>query len=473
MKDKKTTYVHPDTFRDSLTTVNIDGSRKWVYAVQPKGIYYTARTYLSWVFYAIFFGMPFIKINGIPFLQFNILDLRFIIFGKIFTPDDFFIFALGMITFIVFIVLFTLVYGRIFCGWICPQTVFMEMLFRKLEYFIEGSAKDQKVLDRSPWNMNKILRRGGKHIVFFIVSFIIANTFLAYIIGADTIIKNIQEPVHEHIGMLAGLLVFTMVFYVVYAFVREVVCTVICPYGRLQSVMTDKDTIVVAYDYARGEPRGKFVKNKDKVAPDLGDCIDCNQCVEVCPTGIDIRHGTQMECTNCTACIDACDFVMEKVGRPKGLIRYTSENNIEKGEKLNYTLKMKAYTVVLVLLVGIMAFMLITRKNIDAHITRSTGQLYAEMENDRLANFYQIKITNKTNNLMPMELKLENISGDIKMLGEEQIVNIQPMEHKSINFLILINKDKVLSRKTELKISLYSNGEKVSTIKTAFLGPFK
>ncbi|MEZ5037774.1 MAG: cytochrome c oxidase accessory protein CcoG [Chitinophagales bacterium] len=467
-KEKK--QFDPDAFRDSLSGMNDDGSRKWVYAVQPKGIYYTIRTYISWVYLAIFFAMPFISINGVPFLQFNVVDLRFILFGKIFTPDDFFIFAVGMIAFIVFIVLFTIIYGRIFCGWICPQTIFMEMVFRKIEYLIEGGANAQRALNRSPWNANKILRRGGKHIVFFLLSFLIANTFLAYIVGVKTLFKYIPEP-FEHMSLIFGLFIFTLLFYSVYAFLRELACTVICPYGRLQSVLIDKDTIVVAYDHVRGEPRG-FKKNVSQEESGLGDCVDCNQCVVVCPMGIDIRNGTQMECTNCTACIDACDDVMDKVGRPRGLIRYASENNIEQGKKFVFTGRMKAYTGVLVLLIAFMAFLLITRSNLDAHITRSPGQLYAEMENNKLANFYQIKLVNKTNGEFPISLKLENIKGELKMLGAESTVLINPLEHEKANFIILIDKSQIKSRKTNLKIGVYSNGQKINTIKTAFLGPF-
>jgi cytochrome c oxidase accessory protein FixG len=346
----------------------------------------------------------------------------------------------------------------------------MELVFRKLEYFIEGSANDQKVLDRSPWNMNKIIRRGGKHLVFFIVSFLIANTFFAYIIGVDELYKYIREPISEHLATLLGLLFFTFVFYAVYAFVRELVCTVICPYGRLQSVLLDKDTVVVAYDYVRGEPRGKFKKNTTRA---LGDCIDCNQCVAVCPTGIDIRNGTQMECTNCTACIDACDFMMEKVNLPKGLIRYASENNIEKGEQLRYTARMKAYTVVLFLLIALMAFLLITRNNLDAHITRAKGQLYVEMADGNLANLYEIRLINKTNELMPVTLKLENTDGELKMVGSEKVINIERLHQEKTGFIIILDKNKVKSRKIEIEIGIYDkNGEKINTIETNFIGPF-
>jgi cytochrome c oxidase accessory protein FixG len=301
---------------------------------------------------------------------------------------------------------------------------------------------------------------------------LIANTFLSYIIGVETLATYITEPITNHLALLTGVLIFTFIFYVVYAFIREIVCTVICPYGRLQSVLTDKDTVVVAYDYNRGESRGRFKKNTDRTEAGLGDCIDCHQCVVVCPTGIDIRNGTQMECTNCTACIDACDFMMEKVGLPKGLIRYTSENNIAKGKKLTYTTRMKAYTVVLVLLLAFMSFLLITRDNIDAHIVRSSGQLYAEM-GDNLANFYEIKIVNKTNETIPFSLQLEGINGELKMLGTDKVFNVESLKQKDAKFIILINKKDITTRKTAIKISILNKEGKVTTVKTNFLGPFK
>jgi cytochrome c oxidase accessory protein FixG len=429
---------------------------------------YTIRSYISWVYLALFFALPLIKINGVPALQLNVLDRRFIFFGKIFTPDDFFIFAVGMITFIVFIVLFTVIFGRLFCGWVCPQTIFMEMVFRRIEYLIEGSANDQRVLNNQPWNPNKIFRKGLKHIVFFLLSFLIANTFLAYIIGTDELFKYIREPVTDHVGLLFGLLFFTFLFYGVYAYVRELVCTVICPYGRLQGVLLDRDSVVVAYDYKRGEPRAKIHKNETRTE---GDCIDCNQCVVVCPTGIDIRNGTQMECTNCTACIDACNFMMDKVGLPKDLITYASENGIASGEKLHYTLRMKAYTVVLFLLVALMSFLLITRNNIDAHITRARGQLYSEMPGNKLGNLYEIKLINKTDKDMPIRLALEGADGEIRLMGSENI-QLKGLNDTHANFFIIVNKEQIKARKTEMKIGVYSGDKKVLTIKTNFLGPF-
>ena len=311
--------VPKDEFRDHIGTVNLDGKRNWIYPIKPKGKYYNARNLLTVFCLIVLFGIPFIKMDGHPFILFNVLERKFILFGQIFWPQDFIIFALAMITLVIFISLFTVAFGRIFCGWICPQTVFMELVFRKIEYWFEGDAMKQKKLTKSNWNTNKILRRGGKNVIFWIISFIIANVFLAYIISMDEVLKLVQEPIGANVGSLVSLMIFATIFFFVFAWFREQVCIMVCPYGRLQGVLLDKDSIVVAYDHKRGEDRAILRKKEERTA---GDCIDCKQCVQVCPTGIDIRNGTQLECVNCTACIDVCDNIMDKVGFDKGLIRY-------------------------------------------------------------------------------------------------------------------------------------------------------
>jgi cytochrome c oxidase accessory protein FixG len=459
-----------ETFRDRIATVDEKGKRKWVYAQRPHGKFYRARTIVSLLFFAVFFTLPFIKMNGRPLFLFNITETKFILFGKIFWAQDFFIFGLTMVTFIIFIILFTAAFGRLFCGWVCPQTIFMEMLFRKVEYLVEGDAAKQKLLNNSPWTARKIWKKSIKHASFYLLALIIANFFLAYIIGIDELKKIISEPPSEHLVGFLSILGFAGIFYGVYAFFREQVCTVVCPYGRLQSVLLDRNSMVVAYDHKRGEPRGKF-KKIAQPARATGDCIDCFQCVKVCPTGIDIRNGTQMECIGCTACIDACNRMMEAIQLPKGLIRYASENGITEGKKLKYTGRMKFYTVVLILLTGVLSFLLATRHDVGGTIVRAKGQLYQERGADSLSNLYTIKIVNKTLKDIPVTLRVEDAPGTI-IEAEGQAIQVEKEGQGKGSFFIVLPKNYISKRKTSVVVGLYDGNKRISRIKTNFMGPF-
>lgn len=459
-----------ESFRDRISTVDAQGKRKWVYAQKPNGRFYNARTLVSYTFFALFFALPFIKLHGRPLFLFNIPEAKFIIFGKIFWPQDFFIFGLTMVAFIVFIVLFTAAFGRLFCGWVCPQTVFMEMLFRKVEYLIEGDAAQQKLLNKGPWTGEKWRKKTLKHGVFFLLSFIIANFFLSYIIGMDQLLAIIREPVGNHFGGFMTIVAFSGVFYAVYAWFREQVCTVVCPYGRLQSVLLDKNSMIVAYNYERGEPRGKFRKTTagEKTT---GDCIDCFQCVKVCPTGIDIRNGTQMECVGCTACIDACNKMMEAIHRPLNLITYASENGIAKGEKIRYTGRMKLYTGLLVVLAGILAVLLISRKDVDGTIVRAQGQLYQERGADSLSNLYVIKVVNKTLKDIPLTLRLIDSPGRI-MEADGRDILVKKEDLGKGSFFIILPRKYISKRKMPLKVGLYEGDKLIAAVSTNFMGPF-
>lgn len=459
-----------DSFRDHISTVDSQGKRVWVYPKKPSGKWYNRRTILS-VFLLIFlFGAPFIKIGGQPLLQIGILDRKFIILGNVFWPQDFHLFVFAMITAIVFIILFTVVFGRLFCGWICPQTIFMEMVFRKIEYAIEGDFKQQQKLNKQQWNFEKIWKKSLKHFLFAAISFAIGNTFLAYIIGSEELFKIITEPVSEHAGGFSAMVIFSAVFYGVFAWMREQVCTTVCPYGRLQGVLLDRNSLVVAYDYGRGEGRAKFRKNEDRSAAGKGDCIDCGACVHVCPTGIDIRNGTQLECVNCTACIDACDFMMDSVGLKRGLIGYQSEAGIAEKRPFTLTTRIKGYMAVLTVLLTVIVSLLVSRSDVETTILRTPGMLFQERGDGHISNLYNFKIINKTNNELPLTFKLENIDGEIQYVGNKApTVQMQGVSEGAL--FVIVTPDVLTGIKTELKIGVYENGEKIETVKTNFVGP--
>jgi polyferredoxin len=499
MTDIETIAPPTEIFRDSIATVTKEGKRNFIHPKKPKGRLFNLRTWFSIFYLVVFFSLPFIKVHGEPLLMFNIMERKFILFGMIFWPQDFFIFGIGMLTFIVFVILFTVVFGRVFCGWACPQTIFMEMVFRKIEYLIDGDATQQKLLKKMEWNAVKLRKRALKFVIFFALSFLIANFFLAYLIGIDQLLTYMQNPA-QNTGTLISLFIFTIVFFFVYWWFREQACIVVCPYGRLQGVLLDKNSIVVGYDYKRGEPRGKLgrqdnpktkddhdckctdckgdggcndvVKKLEAIHPvELkGDCIDCFACVRVCPTGIDIRNGTQLECINCTACMDACDAIMTSIHKPVGLVRYASENSIENGVQLKFTRRIKAYTAVLSLLIALLVFLLVSRNDLDATLMRTAGMTYTSMPDGRISNLYNLKLANKTHSDIPVQLKLENMPGEISLINpENRMVKKEAYTH--IQFFVKLKREDVKGWKTQLEIGLYDSTKKIKTIQAKFIGP--
>jgi len=463
-----------ENFRDTIGTINEEGKRAWVFPKKPSGRYYEYRKWVSYVLLAFLFLSPFIRINGHQFLMFNVLERRFNIFGFPFWPQDFHLVVICMIIGVIFVALFTVAYGRIFCGWMCPQTIFMEMVFRRIEYWIDGDRGAQIRLDRQPWNGEKVRKRLLKWTVFFIISFLIANVFLAYIIGSDHLLTYVTDGPLTHLSTLVSLLIFTGVFYFVFAWFREQVCIIACPYGRMQGVLLDNKSIVVAYDHKRGEKekgRKKFRKNEDRDALGFGDCIDCFQCVHVCPTGIDIRNGTQLECVNCTACIDACDHIMEQVNLPKGLIRYASEENISRKARFKFTPRLKGYTAVLVILTGIFVGMLFLRNDLEANILRLPGQLYERKEGNIISNVFTYKLLNKTtSDVGDVHFELLSHPGKIRLVTHKNFV--APAESLAEGTLFIEINDKDLNGdKDKLKIGVYSGQKLVETTSVRFLAP--
>lgn len=465
---KRQANIEKDSFRDHIATADQTGKRLWIYPAKPKGRLYRGRTILSIFLLAFLFGGPFIKVGGQPILLLDVINRKFIIFGLAFWPQDFYLFVLMAITLVVFIILFTAVFGRLFCGWICPQTVFLEMVFRRIEYWIEGGPARQRKLTRQEWNGEKIFKRTFKHAIFYAIAFLIGNTFLAYIVGIDRLAQIITDPPSEHLGGLTAMVVFSFLFYGVFAWFREQACTLVCPYGRLQSVLIDSNSIIVAYDHKRGEPRAPMERNDDRA--NKGDCVECNACVAVCPTGIDIRNGTQLECVNCTACIDACNRTMRKVSLPEGLIRYSSEEKISTGRGFHLTGRIVIYSVLLTVLVSLLSFLLATRTDIETTILRTPGTLYQETEDGTIRNLYTVKLVNKTFEDRTVTLRLKSpAAGSISMIGVTPVVPEDGFAESV--FFVDIPAKQLFSQNTMISIEVISGGKVIEDIKTSFSGP--
>lgn len=451
---------------EALLAAGETGERKWMYPAVRKGKFYRWRSWLSYLYLILFFSGPFIRIGGQPLLLLNFMERHFVLLGQVFWPQDIFIFMIASLVFLVCVVLFTIAFGRMFCGWICPQTIFMEMVFRKIEIWIEGDANKRQKLDAGEWTIEKVRKKGLKHLLFIMISFLISNTFLAYLIGSYSLIRIIVEPVKEHLIGFLSIWLFTAIFYLVYSQVRELVCTLICPYGRLQGVLTDEHTLTVAYNDVRGEPRGRLDKTG---LLGRGDCVDCGLCVSVCPTGIDIRKGTQLECINCTACIDACDEVMTKINKPLNLIGYYSENMIHAKEKSSFNIRMKGYAMVITLLLVVLGYFIFSRKDMDITVMRGSGMLYQEQANGYISNIYNADITNKSNYRRTVIIRPEDPGVKLKYIQAPGVLS-QGSEMKAM-FFILIPAKKISTLKTDVRLQLISGNKIIQTVTTTFVGP--
>ena len=470
--------IEKDTeeYRDHINTIRPDGKRAWIFAKKPKGRFYQWRNLVSYLLLALMFFGPYVRIHGQPLLLINVLERKFILFGFVFWPQDFYLVVLALLTLILTIVLFTSVFGRIWCGWTCPQTVFMEMVFRKIEYLIEGDFQQQKQLAASPWNANKIIRKGGKIAIFYLISFAIANTFLAYIIGSEELFKIISEPVTQHVGGFIAINLFTVVFFLVFARFREQVCHFACPYGRFQSALVDNDTISVTYDFKRGEKRGTLGARKkagfslvaaaeaggasqaqlSAGASDnpYGDCIDCGSCVVVCPSGIDIRNGIQLECVQCTACIDACNKMMDAVGKPRGLIRYTSYNNVKNGQNSLFKFRTAGY---------------LASVRFSHPATRAQ-----QLPDGCVGNMNSLKVFNKTFEPQKTDIRL---AAEFADKGEIRFIDVMTetaaQNFTQVRFMVALKPEAVGTVNLPIEFDILLNGQLLRKRQTVFIAPGK
>jgi cytochrome c oxidase accessory protein FixG len=455
-----------ETFRNELASVQRDGRRRWIYARQPSGPLYRWRTLVSVVLLAFLFLAPFVRVDGQPLMMLNILERHFVLLGVVFHPQDFYLVVLIALAVLVTLVLSTVVVGRVWCGWLCPQTIFMEMLFRKIEYWIDGSAEQQIRRARQPRTAATTARQAVKLGIFFALSFLIANVFLAWVIGAPALRAIVTDAPRHHLAGLTAILIFTTVFFLVFTRFREQACVLACPYGRMMSSLMDAQTRTVTYDTGRGEPRGKRTARGGAA----GDCIDCHRCVTVCPTGIDIRNGIQLECVSCTACIDACNDVMARTGRAPGLIRYTSAEAVRSGEHRWLSTRARAYSAVWLLLVAVVVTLLVRRPALDVLVLRQPGSLYVTLPGGDVGNLYTVQALNRTSREAGFEVDiLEPRGATLTPLGP--VGRISPHGVLDGRFLLRVPRAALAGTSTPVHGVIRSNGRVIHTIDTTFLGP--
>ncbi|MBT5954593.1 cytochrome c oxidase accessory protein CcoG [bacterium] len=406
---------------ERLATTTETGDRARIYTAHVSGRFRTARNYVYALLIIIFLSLPWIKISGHQSILFSIPERKFAFFGFTFWAHEAPILCAILLSFLLFIGLITCLYGRIWCGWACPQTVFIDGIYQRIENWIEGKGLARKRFDAKPFTLNKIMRKTAKWLLFILVSLIISHSFLAYFVGAEAMIQMIQGSPLSNWTSFLTISISTFILAFNFGWFKEQFCIIACPYGRFQSVIMDSDSLVVGYDKQRGEPR-----KKDKTDTDHGDCINCYRCVQVCPTGIDIRRGTQMECIMCTACVDACDTVMTKIGKPTGLVRYTSENDLDKiiplkkrswldSAKMWLRPRVLIYGFLFTLVFSIFIYLVSHRTMIPVHTLRQSNPPYTVDINNVVTNQFSFTLRNQYFHDVSINLSLPNTTSTINM----------------------------------------------------------
>lgn len=450
---------------DSVTTINEDGSRYYLHPADVRGKFTFLRSFAAWILLAIYVLLPWIPINGHPAVFLDVAHRRFHIFGLTFAPQDTWLlfFVITGLAFSLFYI--TSLFGRLWCGWTCPYTVFLEHLYRKVERLIEGDAPKRKKLDAAPWTFDKVSRRGLKHAAFLLISLAIAHVFLSYFVSIPGLWAMMGKSPLDNLKSFGVILFFTGALYFSFGWFREQFCIILCPYGRFQSAMTDPNTMVIGYDAERGEPRGKA---KD---PNAGDCVDCNRCVQVCPTGIDIRNGLQLECIGCAACVDACNEIMTKLDRPKGLVRYDSQQGL-RGKKTQWVRpRTLIYSGFLILGLTVMSISISQITPLKAGIIRMQGSPYYITENT-LRNHFQLRVINKTMEPKQFQIQLSGAPEALQLTGADGVHELAPMDEKLFTTLVELPKQSYDGRfEFDLVVTAETDGKPLATASGEFIGP--
>lgn len=489
-----------------LTTLEKDGSRNWLFPRLSKGKFWTSRRLVGYVLIAVFVALPHLRINGKPAILLDLAHRKFTVMGMTLLATDTLLLALFMISIFLAVFLATALLGRVWCGWGCPQTIYMEFVYRPVERLFMGTTgkggKPKKNI--AAW------KHFGMYATFLLISFVLAHTFLAYFVGTEKLSEWMRMSPFHHPGPFLVMAVTTAAMMFDFAFFREQMCTIACPYGRFQSVLLDEQSLIVAYDVRRGEPRGKATSKKagqkqsgdgptskaisgtpaadsatgnaegdllpllertseSSAATAKGDCVDCYACVRTCPTGIDIRDGLQMECLHCTQCMDACDSIMEKLNRPKGLIRYSSQSAIDGSPQRLLRPRVIIYPTLLAIALAALTFTVMTKKSFDVTVLRNFGQPYVIAADGRVENSLRLKLVNRLD--VGDELSVKILSPESVKIDMKNPITLTPGESTTVGVLASADrKDFQLGQlKAELEVTSKLGDRKVVTCK--ILGP--
>lgn len=452
---------------DTLATIRTDGSRKFVHPADVRGRFTAWRRLVALVLLVIYITLPWIPVGGFPAVFLDVRQRRFHFFGLTLATQDLWIgfFLVTGLAFALFYV--TALFGRVWCGWTCPYTVFMEQLYRRVERWIDGDGPARRRLEDAPWTPSKITRRLLKHGIFFLLSAAIAHIFLSYFISLPALYDMMRQSPANNARAFGVVLFLTGALYFSFSWFREQFCIILCPYGRLQSALTDDNSVVIGYDARRGEPRGKSTVEKP-----AGDCVDCRRCVQVCPTGIDIRQGLQLECVGCAACVDACDDIMTRLKRPAGLVRYDSHAGLHGGRTRLVRSRTVLYSVLLVLGAGAFAIATTRISPFHAGIVRMGGASFY-VDAGVIRNQFQLRLINKCNDASTYQITLlGDVPPAMQIGGIAQTITLPPMgEDLQTLVLTLPQADYRTPIKLRVKVTDAIRGGSMETRVIEYLGP--
>jgi cytochrome c oxidase accessory protein FixG len=455
---------------DKLTLPTLDGSgkRRWVYPILTKGRYFWARLVVAVVLTVAYLGIPHLRIAGKPAFQIDLATRQLYLFGAtFFATDTKFLAAFG-VTFVLSILLVTALLGRIWCGWSCPQTIYMEFVFRPIEALFEGPPHWRRRAAGEPITAKRFARKAGKWAVYLVLASVLAHTFVTYFTGTDALFAALRGDPRENWSAFVTVAIVTGMVFVDFAWFREQTCFIACPYGRLQSALIDENSMIVGYDLRRGEPRRKSIDRKE--GDDSGDCVACRACVRTCPTNIDIREGLQLECVGCTQCIDACDTIMDRVKKPRGLIRYTSLNQLEGKPARIFRPRILLYAVVMLAALTVLVTLLVSRTAFEFDVVRQTGSPFYIQSDGLVVNRIRVRITNRLESAQQFDIEVVEPKG-ADLVAKQMPVEVASHKVVPVDGLVRVPRSAFISPQVAAVVRVTPVGGQSEEAKFVLLGP--